>query len=115
MSKKNGKDRINIVYSTDPGFNYEYNDDDVGETLAPGKQNLRIMLDKKNRGGKTATLITGFAGNDEDLKDLGKELKSKCGTGGSVKDGEIIIQGDFREKIFNILIEMGFKVKKVGG
>ena len=113
MSKK--KKFKNIVYSTNPDFQYEYEEEEQEETLAPNQQNLKIHLEKKHRGGKTVSIIKGFVGLEEDLKDLGKLLKSKCGTGGSVKDGEIIIQGDFRDKIMDILNKEGYKSKKVGG
>lgn len=109
------KDRINVVYSTNPDFSYQYEGQDEPETLAPSAQNLRVMLDKKNRGGKMVTLVTGFIGRDEDLVSLSRELKSRCGVGGSAKDGEILIQGDFRDKIMDLLIAKGYKVKKAGG
>lgn len=103
------KSRLNVVYSTNPDFKYEEeNDQEEMDTIAPGKQMLRVLLDKKNRSGKSVTLITGFVGSEEDLKALGKQLKTKCGVGGSVKDGEILIQGEFREKVVSLLIEMGY-------
>ncbi len=114
MSKKK-KNRVDVVYSTNPDFSYDYDDDEEVETLEPKLQDLRISLDKKQRKGKSVTLITGFIGLEEDLKALGKILKSKCGVGGAVKNQEIIIQGDFREKIMNILLELKYKVKKAGG
>jgi len=103
------KSRLNVVYSTNPDFKYEdENEQEEKDTIAPGKQLLRVLLDKKNRSGKSVTLITGFVGSEEDLKALGKQLKTKCGVGGSVKDGEILIQGEFREKVVSLLIEMGY-------
>lgn len=97
------KERLNVVYSTNPNFNYETDDDEEQVTPAPAQQNLRVQLDRKNRGGKVVTLITGFVGTDNDLKDLGKFLKTKCGVGGAAKDGEIIVQGDFKQKYWSSL------------
>lgn len=97
------KDRLNVVYSTNPDFNYEVDDDEEQTTLPPSQQRLRVQLDRKNRGGKVVTLITGFVGTEDDLKELGKFLKSKCGVGGSAKDGEIIVQGDFKQKVLELL------------
>ena len=113
-SKKN-KDISGIVFSTDPDFMYNYQVDPEQSTLIPKQQNLRVQLDKKQRGGKAVTLITGFIGTIEDLEILGKKIKQKCGVGGSVKDAEIIIQGDFREKIINLLKADGYHVKQIGG
>jgi translation initiation factor 1 len=113
MSKKN-KIPTNVVYSTNPNYSYEYEGEQEAETLIPAKQQLRIALDKKNRAGKAVTLITGFIGNTADLEALGKMLKSKCGVGGSVKDGEIILQGDFRVKVSEILTKEHYKVKVIG-
>jgi len=116
MAKQNDwKDRLGMVYSTDPDFQYETSDKEEAETLPPGKQNLRVQLDRKQRNGKTVTLITGFAGTENDLKELAKNLKTKCGAGGSAKDGEILIQGDFCTKIMDILLKLGYKVKRIGG
>ena len=113
MSKK--KDRMNVVYSTNPNFSYEYNEEEVQETLPNGQQTLYVSLDRKQRGGKEVTLVEGFIGSEDDLKELGKLLKSKCGVGGTAKDGEVIVQGSFRDKVMEILVKEGFKVKRKGG
>lgn len=111
MSKKNKPDTRGFVYSTDPNFSFEEEpSNDV--TLPPAQQKLKIKLDTKHRAGKAVTLITGFSGTDDDLQDLGKKLKSFCGTGGSAKDGEIIVQGDQREKVLQWLIKNGYKLAK---
>lgn len=116
MAKKKKFKNItgDVVYSTNQNYEYDFRNEDE-ETLAPEDQDLRIWLDKKHRGGKLASIVKGFIGNDDDLKDLAKILKTKCGVGGSAKDGEIIIQGDHRDKILKILTSSGYKAKKAGG
>ena len=109
--KADKKNRIHVVYSTDPNYNYEYNNETEDETLPPEKQNLRVILDSKQRKGKTVTLVQGFVGREDDLKELAKLLKNKCGVGGSVKDGEIIIQGEVKEKVLKILRENKSRAK----
>lgn len=108
MKSNDWKDRLNVVYSTNPDYKYDSDETEESETLPKEKQPLRILLDKRNRKGKAVTLITEFVGSTDDLEALGKMLKTKCGTGGSVKDGEIIIQGDFRNKILEILQKEGY-------
>ena len=100
-----------MVYSTDPDFQYDDGKKEEGSTLPPSSQTLNIQLDKKKRKGKVVTLITGFKGKDDDLEELGKVLKKKCGTGGSVKDCEIIIQGDFKSRVGELLVQEGYKVR----
>lgn len=116
MKKTDWKERLNVVYSTNPEYKYEKEEvKQESETPAPVKQNLRVLLDKKNRGGKTVTLVTGFVGTENDLKELGKFLKTKCGVGGTIKDGEIIIQGDFKLKILEMLKKEGYDKTKPAG
>jgi translation initiation factor 1 len=110
MNKKNQADAKGLVYSTDPNFRQDVPHEEV-ETLPPAKQKLRIHLETKHRGGKTVTVVNGFVGKNDDLEDLGKKLKTSCGTGGSAKDGEIIIQGDHREKIKAWLQKNDYPVK----
>ncbi len=113
MKSNDWKDRLNVVYSTNPNFRYETAGEEKSDTLPKEKQLLRISLDKRNRGGKMVSLITGFVGKEEDLQALGKTLKVKCGVGGSAKDGEIIIQGDFRNKLLELLQKEGYTKTRV--
>jgi|ERR1051326_866408 translation initiation factor 1 len=108
------KKRVNIVYSTNKNFNYETEPDEEQEKVKPGQQLLRIWLDRLG-GGKTVTRISDFEGPLQELEALGKILKQKCGVGGSVKDGNILLQGDHRDKVLKILLEAGYKAKKAGG
>ncbi len=103
-----------MVYSTNPQWAGHADGENETESVAPERQDLRIWLEKNHRGGKTACVIKGFIGKDEDLQDLARQIKARCGTGGSAKDGEIIIQGDHRDKILQFLISKGFKAKKAG-
>lgn len=115
MSKKNKGDRNGFVYSTDPNFRFEPDEGGTSETLPPQQQKLRVRLETKHRGGKAATVVDGFAGKEEDLQELGKKLKTHCGTGGSAKEGEIIIQGDQREKVLQWLLKNGYTGSKKSG
>lgn len=108
------KNRTGIVYSTNPDFAYQSNDPGEAETLPANKQDLRVMLDKKLKGGKKATLVTGFVGKEEDLSKLAKQLKNLCAAGGSYANGEILVQGDFKQKIMDFLIKNGYKAKFSG-
>ena len=109
------KDRLNVVYSTNPNFKYETTQEEEATSLPPQQQKLRVSLDRKNRGGKTVTLVTGFVGTNEDLKALAKLLKSSCGVGGAAKDGEIIIQGDFKQRVLDLLKAKGYTLTKPMG
>ncbi|TAH12094.1 MAG: translation initiation factor [Sphingobacteriia bacterium] len=112
MSKKNKADLQGFVYSTDPNFQFKDENEDIIETAKPADQRLLIQLDRKQRGGKTVTLITGFLGTVSDLELLAKNLRNFCGTGGSAKDGEAIVQGDQRDKVLQWLIKNGFTQSK---
>lgn len=115
MSKKNDwKKRDGIVYSTSSDFEYSYQQNDEAETLPAQQQNLKVSLDKSGRAGKQVTLVSGFVGSAADLDTLTKTIKTKCGVGGSAKDGEILIQGDVRDKVVQILQKEGYKAKRVG-
>lgn len=110
MSKKHNA--VGVVYSTNPDFQYQYDDVQEEETLAPQSQKLRVRIERNHRGGKTVTVVTGFVGTDADMQDLGKKLKSACGVGGSAKDGEIIVQGEQREKVVATLLKLGYTNSK---
>ena len=112
---KNKKKRVDVVYSTNPNFGYDHEEDDNEETLVPKDQKLYVSIDRKKRAGKEVTLVEGFVGPNEDLKDLAKLLKNKCGVGGAAKEGEILIQGNFKEKVYELLVKEGYSVKKKGG
>ena len=112
MADNDWKKRLGVVFSTDPNFNYEEETENEPQTLEPSKQNLIVSIDRKGRAGKQVTLVTGFVGTSDDLADLGRVLKVKCGVGGSAKDGEITIQGDFRERVVTLLKDMGYKAKR---
>ena len=116
MAKKSKSDRINVVYSTNPNFSYDSEEEEVFDTLPKNQQKIYVSIDRKQRAGKEVTLIEGFIGSDDDLKDLGKLLKTKCGGGGTSKDGEIMVQGNFKDKILDILVKEGYtQTKKKGG
>lgn len=108
------KERLGVVFSTNPDFKYETTATEKAETLEPQKQNLRVWLDRL-KGGRVATVVRGYVGASDDLAALGRELKTKCGVGGSVKDGEIIIQGDHRDRVVELLTKAGYRCKKAGG
>lgn len=109
MAKNN---KIGVVYSTNPDYQYQYEgEEEIVDTLPPSQQKLRVRIERSGRGGKTVTVVTGFIGTDDDLNALGKTLKTKCGVGGSAKDGEIIIQGEFKERIVSLLCDMGYNAK----
>jgi len=112
---KDWKDRLGVVYSTNQDFDYQKEKEEEKATLPPNQQDLKVSLDRKKRKGKSVTLVTGFVGFEDDLKDLGKLLKTKCGVGGTVKNGEILIQGEFRKRIIELLKEEGYKAKQSGG
>ena len=108
---KDWKDRLGMMYSTNPDFAYDYDGEEEQDTLPPEEQNLQVEIDRKKRKGKTVTLIDGFIGKEDDLKELAKHLKTKCGVGGSAKEGQIIIQGDFKKKIIDLLSSQKYNVK----
>jgi translation initiation factor 1 len=109
------KQRLGMVYSTDPNYHYETESEPEPMTLPPSQQNLRVWLDRKQRAGKVVTIVRGFQGSTADLESLGRMLKQRCGVGGSAKEGEIIIQGDHRDRVVDILVKAGYGCKKSGG
>ncbi|MDR2813458.1 MAG: translation initiation factor [Prevotellaceae bacterium] len=115
MASNDRKNRMGVVYSTNPNFSYEKPQDEAAVTLPPPQQNLRVQLDRRQRGGKQVTLVTGFVGSRGDLEQLGKMLKAGCGVGGAVKDGEILVQGDHRDRALSLLEKAGYKARKAGG
>ncbi|MDR3188620.1 MAG: translation initiation factor [Prevotellaceae bacterium] len=115
MTPNDWKNRLGVVYSTNPSFRYEPPQGDAVATLPPPQQNLRVQLDRRQRGGKQVTLVTGFVGRQDDLEQLGKMLKASCGVGGAVKDGEILVQGDQRDRVLSLLEKAGYRAKKAGG
>lgn len=112
MADNDWKKRLGVVFSTNPDFTYEEEGLQEEDTPEPSRQNLIVSIDRKGRGGKQVTLVSGFIGRSEDLAELGRTLKVKCGVGGSAKDGEITIQGDFRDRVTSLLKEMGYKAKR---
>ena len=112
MAENDWKKRLGVVFSTNPDFVYEEEPADEPATIEPSRQNLIVSIDRKGRGGKQVTLVTGFVGTSDDLAELGRTLKVKCGVGGSAKDGEITIQGDFRDRVVTLLKDMGYKAKR---
>lgn len=114
MSENDWKSRLGVVFSTDPDFSYDTSRNGREETPPAGGQDLRVWLDRR-KGNKKATIVRGFRGSESDLRELAVLLKSRCGVGGTAKDGEIIVQGDFRDRVVEILQKEGYKVKKAGG
>ncbi|MDD6364080.1 MAG: translation initiation factor [Bacteroidales bacterium] len=112
MADNDWKKRLGVVYSTNPDFKYEEEVSEEIQTPEPSKQNLRVTIDRKGRAGKQVTLVTGFVGSSDDLAELGRTLKTRCGVGGTAKDGEIAIQGDFRDRVTELLIGMGYRAKR---
>ncbi|MBQ2366891.1 MAG: translation initiation factor [Bacteroidaceae bacterium] len=112
MKKNDWKERLNVVYSTNPDFSYDTGEQEEPETLPKNTQKLRVRIEKNHRGGKTVTIVSGFTGSEADLKELGKLLKTKCGVGGSAKEGELLIQGEFKEKVVEILKKEGYTQTK---
>ena len=114
MADNDWKARLGMVYSTNPDFEYDTGEEPEAETLPPARQNLRVWLDRKQRAGKVVTLVRGFVGRDDDLQELARLLKTRCGVGGAAKEGEILSQGDHRDRVVEILTKSGYRCKKAG-
>ncbi len=112
MKNNDWKERLGMVYSTNPDFQYDTGEEDEPETLPKNQQRLRVRIEKNGRGGKTVTIVAGFVGSEADLKDLGKWLKGRLGVGGSTKDGEVLVQGDFRQRVIDLLKNDGYTQTK---
>ena len=112
MAENDWKQRLGVVFSTNPDFQYQTEEQESVETLPPARQNLRVAIDRRARAGKQVTLVSGFVGAEEDLAELGRLLKTRCGVGGSAKDGEILVQGDHRDRIVKILTDLGYRAKR---
>ena len=112
MAQQDWKSRLGVVYSTNPDFQYQNEEQEAVQTLPPARQKLRVGIDRRARSGKQVTLVSGFVGTQEDLEALGRTLKTRCGVGGSAKDGEILIQGDHRDRVVALLTEMGYSAKR---
>ena len=112
MAENDWKQRLGVVFSTNPDFQYQTEEQESVETLPPARQNLRVAIDRRARAGKQVTLVSGFVGTEEDLAELDRLLKTRCGVGGSAKDGEILVQGDHRDRIVKILTDLGYKAKR---
>jgi translation initiation factor 1 len=112
MKKNDWKERLNVVYSTNPDFKYETDEAPETETLPRQQQRLRVAIEKKGRGGKTVTVVTGFEGTEDDLKELARVLKTKCGVGGAAKDGEVIVQGELKQRVIDLLKAEGYTQTK---
>ena len=114
MADNDWKSRLGMVYSTDPDYKYVTDEEPEAETLPPARQQLRVWLDRRQRAGKVVTLVRGFVGSEADLGELARLLKTRCGVGGAAKQGEIIIQGDHRDRVVEILTKSGYRCKKAG-
>ncbi|MDP3451481.1 MAG: translation initiation factor [Bacteroidales bacterium] len=112
MAENDWKSRLGVVFSTNPDFGYNTEEEEIKEKIPASRQKLIVSLEKRNRGGKKVTIVSGFSGGEKELEELGRDVKTKCGTGGTVKDGEIVIQGDFRDRVVSILCSMNYNAKR---